>query len=110
LSGLGALVALPLAFLALSGGSSDTQRISALLATGSEQPATLCDHLSGGMLRAIGGHDACLAASPTRGPRGEVRDVRIDGDRATAVVSREDGDERIRLLREDGDWKVDDVR
>jgi len=110
LAGLGGLIALPLAFLALAGGSSDAARIEALLSAGAQRPAGLCDHLSGAMLRAVGGHDACVAASPTRGPAGEVSAIRVSGARASAVVTRADGDERIRLVREDGDWKVDDVR
>jgi hypothetical protein len=111
LGGLGALIALPLAVLATGGGpSSDSARIEALLATGASEPRTLCDHLSGGMLTAIGGTDACLAASPERGPAATVSKIRIDGTVATAVVSSDNGTERVKLVREDGDWKVDDVR
>ncbi|MCW2968610.1 MAG: hypothetical protein JWM71_2382, partial [Solirubrobacteraceae bacterium] len=29
---------------------------------------------------------------------------------ATAIVSTNEGDENVRLVRQDGDWKIDDVR
>jgi hypothetical protein len=109
LSALALLVALPLVALNLGGGS-ESGRISALLTRGASDPATLCDHLSSGMLAAIGGHDACVAASPERAPAATVENVRVDGDAATAVVVRDTGEERVRLLRQNGDWKVDDVR
>lgn len=110
LGGLAGMIGLPLALVALGSGPSDAGRIAALLTQGASEPATLCDHLSSGMVRAVGGHDACVAASPTRGPEGTVSDVRVDGAAATAVVSSENGEERVRLVREDGDWKIDDVR
>lgn len=110
LAGLALLIALPAAWLSLSGGTSDTQAITTLLTRGASRPATLCDHLSGGMLDAIGGHGSCVAASPERAPAGTVKDVRINGDKATAVVIKDAARERVRLVREDGDWKVDDVR
>ena len=108
--GLCGMVALPLALLALGGGpDSDSRRIESLLATGAAEPKTLCDHLSTGMLQAIGGHGACVAASPTRGPGGDVTSVRIDGATATAVVVRGSEEEVVTLVRQDGAWKVDEV-
>lgn len=111
LGGLAGMIGLPLAIVALGGGpATEADRIEALLAAGATEPKTLCDHLSTGMLDAIGGRDACLAASPDRGPAATVSDVRVDGAAATAVVSGDNGTERVRLVLEDGDWKVDDVR
>lgn len=110
LGGLTGLIGLPLALVAFSGGPATAHgEISALLTTGASEPRTLCAHLSAGMLRAVGGQVACMAASPARGPGAEVRDVRVDGSVATAVVVKPDGNERVRLVREDGGWKVDDV-
>ena len=110
LGGLTGMVVLPLAFVSLGGAAgSDAQRIESLLSRGASEPATLCEHLSAGMLQAIGGHAACVDASPTRGPAGVVRDVRIDGAAATAVVVRGTEEEVVVLVREDGEWKVDEV-
>jgi hypothetical protein len=106
---LALLVLLPIGILTMGGGSSDGERISAMLTTGASEPKTLCDHLSAPMLDAVGGRDACLAASPERGPEGSVRDIEINGDKATAVVVRDTGSEHVSLVK-DGDWKVDDVR
>jgi hypothetical protein len=110
LGGLVAFVAVVAALVAGRGGPSDAERIGALLTRGSVSPATLCDHLSAGMLQAIGGRDGCLRASPARGPAGRVQDVRVAGDRATAIVASSAGDETVRLVRVGGRWKVDDVR
>lgn len=109
LAALAALFALPVALLTTAGAGSDRERIAALLTAGASRPATLCDHLSAGMSRAIGGPDACVAASPERAPAGTVQEVRVAGDSASALVVRDTGTERVRLVREDGDWKVDDV-
>lgn len=110
LAALAFLVAFPIGLLTTGGAGSDSERITELLAAGASQPATLCDHLSSGMLQAIGGHDACVAASPERAPAGDVQDVRISGDSASAIVVRDTGEERVELVRQDGDWKIDDVR
>lgn len=112
LGGLLGLIGVPLAVLALTagGGGSDAQQIRSLLARGAAEPATLCDHLSTGMLRAVGGRDACVAASPTRAPSGEIDSISIDGATAHAVVVQDTGTEMVRLVRQDGEWKVDDVR
>lgn len=104
-------VGIPLAVVALAGGpASEADRIRDLLTAGSANPKTLCDHLSSGMSAAIGGRDACVAASPERGPAASVRDVDVDGSSATATVVSDNGSERVRLVAEGGDWKVDDVR
>jgi hypothetical protein len=110
LLGLTVLIGLPIGVVAIGGGSSEGARIEALLTKGSVAPATLCDHLSQGMLQAIGGHGACVAASPERGPSATVESVRVDGTTASAVVHSDRGTERVSLVLEDGDWKVDDVR
>lgn len=110
LAGLAGLIGLPLALVAIgTGPGTDREQIAALLSAGAERPATLCDHLSGAMLQATGGRDACVAASPDRGPGGAVESIRIDGAAATAVVVRDDGDDVFHLVREDGAWKIDDV-
>lgn len=111
LAGLLALVVLSIAWLALTRpGETDRGRIAALLAAGARDPVALCDHLSAGMLRAVGGHAACVAASPTRAPGGRVGAIRVHGAKATAVVRGDDGTELVRLVRRNGEWKVDDVR
>lgn len=110
LAGLLVLAGLPLGALLSGGGGSEADRVAALLSRGAASPQTLCDHLSSGMLRAAGGRDACRTASPERGRGGEVGAVRVEGDRATAVVYGPDGEDAYALVRQDGEWKVDDVR
>jgi hypothetical protein len=110
LGGLVALVLLAVAALSIDAGPSDAARIGALLSRGAADPASLCDHLSGAMLAAAGGHTGCVRSSPSRGPSATVDGIRISGDRATAVVHHPEADETVSLVREDGDWKVADVR
>ncbi|MCW2991965.1 MAG: hypothetical protein JWM73_2559 [Solirubrobacterales bacterium] len=110
LAALVVLVALPVVWLGSGGAGTDSERIAALLTRGASRPPTLCDHLSSPMLEAVGGHDACVKASPERAPAGRVQDVRVAGDTASAVVVRDGDQELVRLVRQDGVWKVDDVR
>lgn len=109
LAGLAVLAGAPVALLT-GGGGSDAERISALLSRGAAAPAALCDQLSTAMSQAVGGREACLAASPERAPAGRVQDVRVAGDTASALVVRDGSEELVRLVRQDGAWKVDDVR
>jgi hypothetical protein len=111
LAGVLVLIGLPVAMIVTGAAtSSAVGRISALLQRGAAAPATLCDHLSAGLLRSAGGHAACVSASPRRGPGGRVHDVRVRGATATAVVSGSDGAEHVRLVREAGDWRVVEIR
>jgi len=110
LAGLVALVLLPLAALSIGGGAGASAQIRSLLERGAADPASLCDHLSGAMLAAAGGHAGCLRSSPSRGPAATVGGIRVDGARATAVVHHPEADEIVSLVRQDGDWKVADVR
>jgi hypothetical protein len=110
LGGLCGLIGLPLAILAIGGSPpSEAGRISALLGAGATSPRTLCDHLSPALLGVVGGHDACVAASPERGPAARVHDVHVHGSSATAIATSSDGNERFHLVQRDGEWKVDDV-
>jgi hypothetical protein len=109
LAALVLLIALPLVLLT-GGPGSDRDRIDALLSRGATEPRTLCDHLSTSMAAAIGGREACLGASPERGPAGDVQDVRVTGAAASALVVFASGEELYRLVRQNGEWKVDDVR
>src|SRR4051794_34488969 len=80
LGGLVALVLLAVGVMSLGGPAGDADRISSLLRKGAADPASLCDHLSSGMLAAAGGHTACVNASPARGPAVTVDGVRVHGD------------------------------
>jgi hypothetical protein len=110
LAGLAALAALSAAVVVGAGGASDAGRIAALLRRATSDPPVLCAHLSTAMLQAAGGRAACVRASPARAPRATVRDVRVGGSAATAIVSTGAGDERVRLVRQHGAWRVDDIR
>jgi hypothetical protein len=66
----------------------------------------LCDNLSAASLKAIGGKDKCTTLA--KGQKGEdekVTSVTVDGD--TATVKGTGGTDTIKLVKEDGDWKVD---
>jgi hypothetical protein len=107
---LAALVALSAAVVLGAGGATGAGRIAALLQRVMSDPPVLCDHLSSAMLQAAGGHAACVRASPARAPRAMVRDVRVGGSTASAIVSTGQVQERVRLVRQHGAWRVDDIR
>jgi hypothetical protein len=104
------LLALPFLLLLGGGGSTDAGRVAALLRQGTADPAALCEHLSAGMSRAVGGRGACVRSSPKKGPNGTVHAVHVSGATATATVTSAGGDEHVRLVRQGGDWKIDDIR
>ena len=110
-AGLLVLAALPFAWLsATRAPAGDRTAITALLRAGERDPASLCGHLSAAMLSAAGGRAACVRASPERAPAGSIGAVRVSGATATAVVRRAGGAERVRLVRQDGAWRIDDIR
>jgi len=39
----------------------------------------------------------------------EVKDVKVDGDSASATVVDNDGDNPIKLRKQDGDWKISEL-
>jgi hypothetical protein len=109
------------AMLAGCGGGPDDQKlIEDLLVQGytTDEPAEECDGaLSGGLLKKTYGSAArcrTVEKDPEENkPTGvQVSDVTVDGDRATASVALEGGDQDgargpMQLVRQGDDWRID---
>ena len=104
---LPALLALPVA-LAACGGSSDEDKIRAIVKDGSDDPSTICDNASKAVLQALGGADKCKEASKTADTDGKstVESVKVAGEKATARVKDDSGTQSVQFVKEGGDWKV----
>jgi hypothetical protein len=105
------LLAVPvLALTACGGGSSDKDKISDLINKVGDDPSYLCQHMSAKVDKAIGGKDGCekaAKAEDAKDPDVKIDSITIDGDSATAKITGNDGADTVKLVKEDGDWKVD---
>ncbi len=104
------LFAVPvLALAACGGGKSDKDKITDIIKQGGKDPSTICKHIEAKTLKALGGKDGCTKASKTPGAKDEnikVNSVDVKGDKATAKVKGNQGDQAIKFVKEGGDWKV----
>ena len=85
----------------------------AVIAYGEADGPDTCEFVSQEAIDSIGGLENCERefedATPTVY---EVREIEVDGEQALATVYRPETDqtERITLVNEDGEWKVDPTR
>ena len=90
------------------GGKSDEDKVRDVITESAKTPSKLCDNLAAASLKAIGGKDKCLTLA--KGQKGEdekIDSVTISGDDATVKgTSGTTGSDTIKLVKEDGDWKV----
>ena len=103
-----ALLVVPLAFAAC-GGDSDEDQIKAIVADGSKDPKSICDHASKALLEQLEGKEGCEKLAAQEKPddkEADVKSVKIDGDKATADIVGDNGPQKIQFVKEDGDWKV----
>lgn len=102
------------ATLAACGDSiTDEQAIRTIIVDGGRDPATICAHLSGSLLKSFGSIQKCrdrAAEGDENGPEVKIDRLRIDGDTASAAVTGADGTTRISFVKDDGAWKVSDTR
>jgi hypothetical protein len=102
-----------LALGACGGGDDAEDQIRGIIDDVSKKPATLCENATEGLLKQVGStEEACKQAASGQRPdrKVEIRDIKVDGDRATAMFKGTDGDRIILFEKEDGDWKVSDVQ
>ncbi len=104
------LLAIPvLALSACGGGSSDKDKITNIIKDGGKDPSTVCGHLQEKTLKALGGKAGCEKASKdpsAKDPNVKINSVKVDGDKATAKIKGNQGDQTIQFVKEGGDWKV----
>ncbi len=104
------LLAVPiLALSACGGGKSDKDKITDIIKQGGKDPSTICKHLEAKTLKALGGEDGCKKAAQDPSAKDQnvkVNSVTVNGDKATAKVKGNQGDQSINFVKEGGDWKV----
>lgn len=109
------LLAVPMLALGACGGddgNSDKDTLTKIIKDGNSKPATVCDHLTDALLEQIGGAEGCKQAAAQQKPDDstDITSLEIDGDKATAKVKDDDGDNTIQFVKQDGEWKVTDTK
>jgi hypothetical protein len=94
-----------------SSGPSDKDQIAAIIKREGTNPSTLCTHLTSQLLVRLGGKGGCLreASSAAPDPTTRATSIQVGGDTATAVVIDRAGSRTVRLVKDNGAWKVSRV-
>lgn len=118
------VVVAALGLSACGGGRDDERQVADVLRAGltSKDPEVVCEgSLSGDLLRRVyGGAARCHRIEGKDAQQGnqarsaQVTDVKVDGERATAVVHLRGGDQdgargALSLVAQDGDWRISDL-
>ena len=114
---LALLLTLPTLALGACGGDSDEDKIEKIINDGSENAASICENATDRLIKEqLGGtRKACetSASAAEEGDKdGDVKDleVEVDGDKATAKFTDNDGDpNNVTFVKQDGDWKIDKI-
>jgi hypothetical protein len=104
-----AVAACAVTLLAACGGSSDEDTIRGIVEEGSTNPTSICGNLTDQALEDLGGKEACEKLADSQDntdPDVKIQSVTVDGDKASAKVVGKDGDQTIRFVKEDGEWRV----
>jgi hypothetical protein len=110
-----ALIALTsITLLAACGSSAPSNRaqIGALVRDEGISPASLCHHLTAGLLVRFGGMSNCLsrAATAARDSSTHATAVVVRGFSATATVIDHNGSRSITLTKRNGSWLISSVQ
>lgn len=95
-----------------SGAPSNRAQIGALVRDEGNSPASLCHHLTTGLLVRFGGMSTCLsrAATAARDPSTHAAAVVVRGSTATATVIDRNGSRSITLTKRNGSWLISSVQ
>lgn len=90
------------------GSESDEDKIKNLVKEVDDNPTALCDNATKELLAQLGGKAGCeqLAKSNKDTSKSEVKNVKVDGDNATATLKDDSGTSTVTFQKVDGDWKV----
>jgi hypothetical protein len=95
------------------GGNSEEDDVTGLAKQVANSDEKVCDHVTGDFLKAVGGSKAkCRQAArqDTSKAKPKVGAVKVDGDKATAVVTDGKSKATLQLTKQDGDWRISSVR
>jgi hypothetical protein len=95
-----------------SGAPSNRSQIGALVRDEGISPASLCHHLTTGLLVRFGGMSNCLsrAATAAKDPSTHATAVVVRGSTATATVVDRNGSRPITLTKRHGSWLISSVQ
>lgn len=106
----------PMVVLAACGsdGQTDKAAITKIISEGGRDPVTICDHLSDRLLARFKTQATCKKAAKAdkknTDPNVMIDSLKIDGKKATANITGNDGKTTITFVKDDGSWKVYDTR
>lgn len=111
---LAVMLAVPFGASACGGDDkSDEEQIRDVIELVNAKKKEACDNLSDKYLRdVIGGDKDDCEKQVGETPRNavKIKNVKVDGDRATVSGDIQGGSGRIFLVKEGDDWKLDDVK
>lgn len=105
-----ALAAIAVVLAGCGGATSDKDKITKIVKDGAKDPATICDHVTPEVLKALGGKPACVKAAGARRVSADttlkVASVSVKGDKATATVVGKRGRQTLQFVKDHGEWNV----
>ena len=101
--------------LAACGGDekSDEDQVRDVISLANDRDEKVCDKLTDKYMKdVIGGDKSDCEKQVKQTPKGavDIRKVAIKGERATVTADVEGDSGEIFLVKDDGDWKLDDIR
>jgi hypothetical protein len=108
-----AVLLLGLPALAACGGGSDEDKVRDVIALGNDKDPKVCQKVTDKWLKNVTGGDKKECERQVRrtgNAKLKVRKVTVKGDRATVDASIRGTVGQVLLIKDGGDWKLDDVR
>ena len=99
--------------LVACGGNSDEDDVKSIANQVANSDEKVCDKVTGEFLKAVGGSkEKCRqsAKQDTGSNKPKVGDVKIDGDKGTAVLSDGKTKATLQFTKDGGDWKLSGVK
>jgi hypothetical protein len=90
------------------GGTSDKDKINAIIKAEGANPPSLCDHLTDALLTRLGGKAGCrkVGSQQPKDPSTHATSIKVSGSKAAAVVVDRQGKRSLMFEKQGGDWKV----
>jgi hypothetical protein len=98
---------------AACGGNSDEDDVKGLARQVANSDEKVCDHVTADFLKAVGGtKEKCRqsARQATSRNKPKVGDVKVDGNKATAVLTEGKSKATLQLVKKHGDWQIASAR
>jgi hypothetical protein len=115
LIGLALALALTLGLAACGGGSgkSDEGQIRDIIALGNKKDTAICDRLTDKWMKdVVGGDKSDCEKQVKQSPKNAIKTktISVNGNKATVTAEIQDDPGEIFLVKDGGDWKLDDIQ